>query len=296
MTSTREAEQMPDFSRIVDLSQLNEPDFERAFIFFCRHLVSLSGTYRTTTAREESKEEYHFTFSGFIMEINGVWNFITAGHILSEFDDHVQQNRIQITRCELLDDFGPEIASETAVPFDYISSPKCFCDDDKAGLDFGLIALSPIYRQLLQANGVIPVVKENWVHQHKMQFDRYFLVGLPSLFLATERSRDTITRRMSVTIIPTTKIDTPQEHQKLFPRITGKIADDFPLDELDGMSGGPILGFTDDQKNMYWVVAVQSSWFRSQRIIFGCPIPVIAAVINQFISNNDITEPSTSSE
>lgn len=287
---------MPDFSRIVDLSQLNDPDFERAFIFFCRHLVSLSGTYRTTTTKGMSTEEHDFTFSGFVMEINGIWNFITAGHILREFDNHVQQNKIHITRCQLLDDFGPEITSETPVPFDYINSPKLFLDKDEAGLDFGLIALSPIYRQLLQTNGVIPVVEENWTHQHRIQFDRYFLVGLPSLFLATEKSKESITRRMSVTIIPATKIETPQDHQKLFPRITGKIADDYPLDELDGMSGGPILGFTDDKKNMYWVVAVQSSWLRSQRIIFGCPIPVIAAVVNQLLSDDAVDEPSTRSE
>jgi hypothetical protein len=274
---------MPDYTRIINLSQLNDPDFEKAFIFFSRHLVSLSGSCQPLIQGMPTGEEQHFTYSGFILSIRGVWNFVTAGHILKDHDNLLAEKRVKHTRCFLLDDFGPDTISNVPIPFDYENAPRLYIDE--AGLDFGLVALSPHYQRLLQANGIVPVDEEQWIHQHKVKFDRYFMVGLPSLFLSTDSTDDTLIQNMAVTIIPAAPVEDESLAlpQTKYPRLVAKLPDNYPLDEIDGMSGGPILGFSDSVKNRYWVVAVQSRRLRSKRLIFACPIPVLATLVEHLL-------------
>jgi hypothetical protein len=35
----------------------------------------------------------------------------------------------------------------------------------------------------------------------------------------------------------------------------------------------------------YWVVAIQSSWLEDQRVIFACPLPVLAKLLTAWIDN-----------
>jgi hypothetical protein len=49
------------------------------------------------------------------------------------------------------------------------------------------------------------------------------------------------------------------------------------------MSGGPILGFS-KQADKYWIVAIQSSWLPASKIIFGCPIPIIADFVEKMVA------------
>jgi hypothetical protein len=46
------------------------------------------------------------------------------------------------------------------------------------------------------------------------------------------------------------------------------------LDDIDGMSGGPILAFKPDAegRQRYWVVAVPSGWHRPTWTIAACAI------------------------
>ena len=57
------------------------------------------------------------------------------------------------------------------------------------------------------------------------------------------------------------------------------------LTDIDGMSGGPIFAikWIDSQNIRYWVVAVQSSWLRSERILAACPILPLVNAIEQSI-------------
>ena len=45
------------------------------------------------------------------------------------------------------------------------------------------------------------------------------------------------------------------------------------FDDIDGMSGGPILAFKRDASGLrYWVIGVQSVWHKPTRTIGACPI------------------------
>jgi hypothetical protein len=58
----------------------------------------------------------------------------------------------------------------------------------------------------------------------------------------------------------------------------GRLYPEVKIDDIAGMSGGPIYGFrkNDDGQWVYHVVALQSRWRKTSRVIFGCPVPLFA--------------------
>lgn len=54
---------------------------------------------------------------------------------------------------------------------------------------------------------------------------------------------------------------------------------------LEGMSGGPIYGFekNKDGKWEYRLVALQSRWFATPQVLYGCPISPVMSVIEDEI-------------
>jgi hypothetical protein len=68
------------------------------------------------------------------------------------------------------------------------------------------------------------------------------------------------------------------------------LSDKFPLNSLVGMSGGPIYGFSDEQKGRYWIPAIQSGWIKSRRITFACPVPMLARLAEHLLYGEEATE------
>ena len=105
--------------------------------------------------------------------------FITAGHALKDLSVHLERGEIIVETSILADTFGPSTISETPIPFDVKHEQMFFIDDEKEGLDFGLIALRPYYVALLEKHGIVAVSEENWINQSRIQFDAYTMLGLP---------------------------------------------------------------------------------------------------------------------
>lgn len=96
---------------------MNDEEFVR---FFSRHLVSLAGWYRATNPKgEDFGQTQVFSYSGFILSIRGTWCLATAGHILSNLEQHLKNKSIRVSRYALLDDFGPNVISHDPIPFNY---------------------------------------------------------------------------------------------------------------------------------------------------------------------------------
>ena len=91
----------------------------------------------------------------------------------------------------------------------------------------------------------------------------------------------------SPTLAPVQRIDlSPDEMPKsIYPWFVGVVGAAAGLPNIEGMSGGPIFGFYkgSDERWQYWIVALQSRWNEERRIIFGCPVPVIAHVVEEQI-------------
>jgi hypothetical protein len=71
----------------------------------------------------------------------------------------------------------------------------------------------------------------------------------------------------------------PQFYAKL-------LVDETDLKSIDGMSGGPILGFRrrEDGNGLYWIVGLQSSWLPTSRIVCACPLAPFAEGIEAEIN------------
>ena len=266
---------------------MNDEEFVR---FFSRHLVSLSGWYYATSATEvELRQPRFFSYSGFILSIHGLWCLATAGHILGDLEQHLKDGSIRVTRYELLDDFGPDVISHDPIPFNYGRAPKYFINDKEAGLDFALIGLGQYYQGLLQANGIVPVSEENWNKQHEVEFGQHMMIGLPQKSIEASTWRKQGVVHFEAFVRPMT-IDVEKLHEApagtretRYPRFIGKIRGNLPLDDIGGMSGGPILGFS-KEADKYWIVAIQSSWLPESKIVFGCPIPVITEFVEKMVA------------
>jgi hypothetical protein len=266
---------------------MNDEDFVR---YFSRHLVSLSGWYHATSSNEEETSQLQFfSYSGFIISFQGLWCLATAGHILEDLEQHLREESIRVVRYALLDDFGPDVISHDPIPFDYRRAAKFHINDREAGLDFALIGLGPYYQGLLQANGIVAVSQENWERQHEVDFGHHMMIGLPqkAIEASTWKGQGKVhfqafVRPMTIDIEKLDKL--PEGTVKTrYPRFIGKINGGLPLDDISGMSGGPILGFS-KQGDKYWIVAIQSSWLSASKIVFGCPIPIIADFVEKMVA------------
>jgi len=111
------------------------------------------------------------------------------------------------------------------------------------------------------------------------------MLGLPEEFVKYEQ--DGSLGIVFPTMIGVKALDNPLEGTKptIYPRFVGQLQEGLPLSSIVGMSGGPIFGFRYGPPMAYWVVAIQSSWLRGQRTVFGCPLPVLAELLTAWIDD-----------
>lgn len=147
--------------------------------FFGRHLVALCVTFRYADQLDEPPQ--FRAYAGTLIALSGGVHFVTAGHILSELHDGLRDDRIVILSAVLADTFGMG-RHGMPIPFDIKTALMFFIDDDEAGLDFGVMLLRPYYVRLLAANNTVAIQEENWIHQHRVTFDSYLMLGLPEEF------------------------------------------------------------------------------------------------------------------
>jgi hypothetical protein len=272
--------------------EIREPDKENSrkmLEFFCRHLVALCVNYRQVKNGRRVEHQGFSAYPGVVICIRGFCSFLTAGHALKDLATHIGKGEIVVESAVLADTFGPGTISEELIPFDLLNEPKFFIDNEEEGLDFGLIALRPYYVSLLAKHGIKALFEENWINQHRVQFDAYIMLGLPEEFVTCDQEGEgdnlRLIGKVSPTMIGVKPIDVPPQGTKptIYPRFMGKLHKDLPLSSVVGMSGGPIFGFRYGPPSAYWVVAIQSSWLRSQRVVFGCPVPVLAGLLTTWI-------------
>lgn len=263
----------------------DEAGAEKALEFFCRHLVVLCVTYRQVNNGIPVEKQRFFACPGVVICIRGFCSFLTAGHALKDLSTHLERGDIVVESAVLADTFGPDTISEKPIPFDLLNEARFFIDNEEEGLDFGLIALRPYYVALLAKHGIKALFEENWINQHRVEFDAYTMLGLPEEFVTYEQDGSELIGKVSPTMIGIKAIDMPPEGTKptTYPRFIGQLHENLPLSSIVGMSGGPIFGFRYGPPMAYWVVAIQSSWLRSQRIVFGCPLPVLAELLTTWI-------------
>lgn len=257
---------------------------EGAVRFMSRHLVALTGEYRTFKEEGSLFHRGVFAFSGFVLSMGDRWFWVTAGHCLKdELDGRIKARRMQVSEVAFADYFGPDPCNYNRLPYTY--EPDCgfYVYDRDLALDFGLIPLRPLYRQGMEANGVLPICRENWIKQPGLTFDYFKMLGFPSHRIqVTEDETGHITSYMQSAMIAIDRV-APEDIDNPPPGawFVGRIPADVEIPSIEGMSGGPIYGFrrAEDGKLYYHVVALQSWWRERSRITFGCSLPVFAEAV-----------------
>jgi hypothetical protein len=224
-------------------------------------------------------------FSGFVMQSFESWFLVTAGHILANIDTVVRSGQEGILQSRVIDFFGPKATHRTLVPMQYADTDKYYEYDKASGTDFGFIHLRPLICANLIQNHVIPVDRRMWANECTPDFEGYFMIGLPTELMKHQtkarKPGDEASIDLRVAMIPVHKLDdVPADlssHSE--PLFAGIIPpEESGVVDIDGMSGGPVIGVRKlpDGSAIYAVVAVQSAWYRSRRIILAYPFPPLA--------------------
>jgi len=246
--------------------------------YFGRHLVALC------VASRQGESPSRFTaYSGTLLRVDDTVLWLTAGHIIRQIEQALSSSHITIDASVLADAFGETFISEMPVPIDLRASPRFYVDDDN-GLDFGAIVLHRHHVRLLITNGAAILEEENWVRQHNVTFEGYAMLGIPEEFTSQRLPKDRLATVSPAMITVRRLEEEPEGHRFAYPRLTARIMEPIPLNSLVGMSGGPILGFAGNEKELrYWIVALQSAWLEKTRTTFACPLPLFAPLLTEWV-------------
>lgn len=231
-----------------------------------KHFVVVS--YRSALPGQAQADAGYFHLSCFIIATEGVWYLVTAGHAIDELRKNAAQG-IEVFETRLQDRLAGN-AFPFGVPFHFNLDAWIVFNDDAQGFDYALYALDEITFRQLDTGGVVPIREIAWGSQPFDQYSPWLLVGVPK-----ESYKTTSTlHNMSITIVPLLPTERPPNTEDGGPNVVyGQIKTQLDqggatVEDVRGMSGGPIFGLNvDDKKIKYWVIGIQSFWFKGPRVV-----------------------------
>ena len=245
-----------------------------------RHFVTLS----CVQTRPDASPEKVFVFSGFLVDVGGVWFYVTAGHILRDICTALGGGaKFDIWR--LGDQTAGNRFENTAIPYAFDAKRWLVIEDKDVGLDYAAVALEDMYYQLLKAGGAIAIDRTAW-GDHITEHDQWALVGIPSETVSYDG--ETIINAR-VIVVPIEQIDEPSNagpkaQNQFYGRLQGDSAE--VVRDIDGMSGGPIFALKKVHGIWkYAVIGVQSGWYPSSRTITACPFTSLGFALEQVVTD-----------
>ena len=252
---------------------------ERIARSFGRHFVTLSCVQHP----HDGTEIRVHVFSGFVIAVEGEWFYVTAGHILRRVAAALAAgSSFDVWR------FGDQTAgnrfASTAIPYAFDSADWFVLEDSDKGLDYATVHLGGLYRQMLDAGGVLPLDGNSW-SDNTVEHEHWALVGIPSESVSYDQ-RSQITARvvMAPLIATSAPVSAGNRAQNQF---YAKLAEDSEnvLNDVDGMSGGPIFMIRDAGDTWeYNLIGVQSAWYRDSRVIAACPFTLFGTALEPIVS------------
>lgn len=225
--------------------------------FFQKHLVPIFFSC------QNDKETQNFIVTSFVLSVKDQWFLVTAGHCFSAINQLINNHGYKIISCFLIDSLGLDAKYCNLIPFDYVSSKQIFLSENEE-FDYGIILLSPHFKNLLVANNIQPLNEEVWKKQ-PAKVDFYVLIGVPYQHTKLELPKiEFATTLHKIKLLDKKPDEFPDTDWPLF---YGRITLDESITNIEGMSGGPILGFYKNDRNelRYWLIALQSSWLKQSK-------------------------------
>lgn len=270
-----------------------EDDHDAAMAYMSQYFVALM--CKCDFARPGGKfvSGYKF-FSGFLLELHGMGFWVTAGHCLKdELDTPISEGKLKVKGGRFLDHFGHQVLHDGGIPFTYEPGCGFYIDDPELSLDFAVIQLNTLQSKAFLANNLKFISRNNWVSQSGLAFKTYKMLGLvDSPMVAVDGDNMTVeTKQAMITVTKIAKDELGEPPHNAEPPADdwffGRVAKASDVKSIVGMSGGPIYGFRYDEQGqlLYHVVALQSHWWDKTRAIFGCPLPLFAEQLHQYVGD-----------
>lgn len=218
--------------------------------------------------------DQYCNFSAFIVEVQGRWQVISAGHIFNELLTSVKQGAT-ISHWHI-DDATVNASAMPPYPIALnVTDDVLWIHDEVPGLDYACFTVAPLAQRALQAAGIEAISQDHWQQDDAADFPYWLLVGTPEGLL--KRNARQITEKVHVTL-PVSKVALipPGMEEREFKRTYAQI--DFSSVEpctagfdIKGMSGGPIFGLTQPPLKSdypYRIIGIQSCWNKIDSIAF----------------------------
>ena len=272
-----------------------------------QHFVSLRGVYRNPNDAADPQTKTPFNFSGFVYKLRDDWFFLTAGHVLEQIA--AARKAGMIVENFLLDDAyspnAPFKSSDTLIPFNFDDAPKHFINQPEIG-DFGLIWISPYYRDLLSKNKITPFVPEETSDApYDPGFINRWVIGLPEELMRVENTAGVTHHKSQLVIVGLSPLrfeDLPEaiksdvkdkglREDNFFAQVPDASelseGEEAGLQDILGLSGGPIIGWRRNNQGIvsYSILAIQSSWWPSSRVLMAGPITRYISAIDRTIQS-----------
>lgn len=254
---------------------VEESDFVE---LMCRHFVALGYKYRTFEKDRTICHEGINAISGFIIEIQNIWYWTTAKHCLEEIESLIKYEKMEVDGYWLLDYFGTDSSFEHGIPFSEYVKDSITVDSPNKVLDICFIKLTTNQREQLEANSIMPITAVQDQDGLIPECTFFKMLGLPIGSISEDG--DITPQLFSIELI---------DDEKEISKLKNKDTDEYYTKEdglfaiinlgnsqvdIKGTSGGPIYGFrkTESGRMVYTVIAIQSKWFKENKIIIGCPL------------------------
>ena len=221
-------------------------------------------------------------FSGFLVDVDDVWFYVTAGHILH--DVRAAQNAGATFDIWRLSDYTAGARYEgKAIPYDFQIDNWIQIYDESRGLDYAAVPISDLYRRQLEAGNAAPIDRQAWgtyIDKH----DSWVLAGIPSESIEYD---DVTMIKARVVIAPLCPATEPQgAEEKAENQFFAAFADDPSafVEDIDGMSGAPIFSLRKDGDVWkYSVIGVQSGWYKQSKILAVCPFSSFGEALEDIV-------------
>ena len=144
----------------------------------------------------------------------------------------------------MIDSLGAGAKYPHPIPFVYEkANPTCISDE--RDFDYGFLEVSSYYRNLLEKNNVKPLDEEVWKKRPK-KIDFYLLLGIPGETVNVNPNNIEFTPTLfSINYLP----NQPNGFSKtVIPQFYGEIILDAEIESIEGVSGGLVFGFYENEK------------------------------------------------
>lgn len=252
------------------------PEDQKILNAFNRHFVSLCWVDCEIDSNGDAiKNPRIFCTSGFVIEYQGEWLWITAGHLLNQLDNQLANDNRRMVQSQLIARWNSDEGTVSRIPFDYGSCLKYYVDDDDEGTDLGIVYIPEELKQALGDASVEPLRNLDLPEQ---EYDQYLVHGLPK-----QEQRDNIQELdegidCAASVMPVAFRVFPLEsgtggfrktkRRRLYASVPAEVS----LETLNGVSGGPIYALKQEADRVdRYLAAVQNMERKISNTIAACP-------------------------